>query len=299
MPLLLVAAIGFPIWHVLSPKPWEETLDPATSVNGFDNRFPSTQYSTAPISVYSQASYSNPASSAGNGFFTNPAMPNKLLTHSNSAGTKGGVFLPHTLSDMGTGRSTLVSKEVFQAMGGTTFAFPGDASGPDLSAPPMEFVPITNLEEIIRFDVSQTWVKQRWPRVSTSPSEHGLHGLRVALVTGTNTTDLHGSLTYYFDVDQRVQRITFRGFTGDSTRLVQLLSQKYRFRVEPTHFAGLYVAKKRNVASSGLVMKHPVVIRPDNPAQQVAMALEINNPKGPFGLSASFQSVIAEASNSQ
>ena len=73
----------------------------------------------------------------------------------------------------------------------------GNANGPDFNTVPLEFMPVTTLDEIFRFDLNPAWVKQRWDRVSNSPGDSGLSGLRVALVTGVNTHDLFGSLTYY------------------------------------------------------------------------------------------------------
>ena len=177
-----------------------------------------------------------------------------------------------------------------------TFVFPGDANGPDLTAQPTDFLPVTNLAEIIRFDVYPNWVKSRWKRVSTNPGDAGLHGLRVAVVTGTNTWDLHGSLTYYFDVNQRAQRITFRGWTGDSSRLVNLLTSQFGLKAQPTHWAGAYAAQNnRGVPTAGLLMQHPAVITRENPVQQVAMVMELNHPQGSFQLSQSFLNMLRYA----
>jgi len=173
-----------------------------------------------------------------------------------------------------------------------TFVLPGNAQGPNLNAQPLEFLPVTNFEEVFRFDVNPTWIKQRWKRVSTSPGEPGLHGLRVALITGTNSWDLHGSLTYYLDASQRVQRITFRGWAGDATKLVSLLTQRYQFRPQQTHWAGFYIAQNKRTPTGGLLMQHPTVIQTDNPVQQVAIVLEINNPAGKSVLSPDFHSLI-------
>jgi hypothetical protein len=181
-----------------------------------------------------------------------------------------------------------------------TFVFPGDANGPDLTAQPTDFLPVTNLAEIIRFDVYPNWVKNRWKRVSTNPGDAGLHGLRVAVVTGTNTWDLHGSLTYYFDVNQRAQRITFRGWTGDSSRLVNLLTSQFGLKAQPTHWAGAYAAQnKRGVPTAGLLMQHPAVITRENPVQQVAMVMELNHPQGSFQLSPSFLNMLRYAVSGQ
>ena len=173
-----------------------------------------------------------------------------------------------------------------------TFVLPGNAHGPNLSAQPLEFLPVTNFEEIFRFNIDQNWIKRRWKRVSTSPGDAGLHGLRVALITGTNSWDLHGSLTYYLDTSQRVQRITFRGWSGDATKLTNLLTQKYGFRPQQTHWAGFYIAQKKRTPTGGLLMQHPTVIQTDNPVQQIAIVLEINNPAGKSVLSRDFHSLI-------
>ena len=175
-----------------------------------------------------------------------------------------------------------------------TMVFSGDANGPDLNAEPMSFTPTMDLSSLFRFDVTKQWITSRWDRVSTSPADQGLHGMRVALVTGTNSWDLHGSLTYYFDAAHRVQRITYRGWTGDASRLVQMLQRQVKIRAQPTHWAGLYLSKR-----SGLLMKHPAVIDKNNPVQQLALILEINNPQGKTPLSNDFQSLLPAAMATQ
>lgn len=175
-----------------------------------------------------------------------------------------------------------------------TLVFRGDASGPDLTAAPMSFTPTIDLSSLFRFDVTKQWITSRWDRVSTCPADQGLHGMRVAVVTGTNSWDLHGSLTYYFDANHRVQRVTFRGWTGDASRLVQTLQQSHQLRATPTHWAGLYLSKR-----SGLLMKHPAVIDKNNPVQQLAIIMEINNPSGKTPLSNDFQSLLPAAMATQ
>ncbi len=173
-----------------------------------------------------------------------------------------------------------------------TVILPGNAFGPDLNAAALEFMPVTNFEEIFRFNVDPNWIKRRWNRVSTSPGDYGLHGLRVALVTGTNSWDVHGSLTYYFDSSQHVQRITFRGWSGDASKLTNLLVQRYGFKSQPTQWAGFYLAENRRKPIGGMLMQHPAVIYTENPAQQIAVVMELNNPEGKFELSNDFRSLI-------
>lgn len=179
----------------------------------------------------------------------------------------------------------------------STVVLPGSATSPDFAATPMEFLPTTNLSEIIRFDVNPDWVTKRWPRVSMTPQEGNLHGMRVALVTGTNASDLHGSLTYHFDRNQKLQRISFQGWTGDSSRLVSVLTQRFNFIQKPSHLAGLYVSSSWRQYKGALLMQHAEVIRADNPNQKLGLVFEINNPNGSFGLSPYVESIVAGASN--
>mgnify|MGYP006966871329 CR=1 FL=1 len=87
-----------------------------------------------------------------------------------------------------------------------------------------------DLFTLFRFDVSPRWVTERWSRVSTIRAEPGWEGLRVPLVTGTKVDDLAGSLTYYFDSQHQVRRITFHGVTGDERKLVAFVSRVYDMR---------------------------------------------------------------------
>lgn len=178
-----------------------------------------------------------------------------------------------------------------------TFSLPGTAQGPDLSAAPMSFIPVMNFAEIFRYDVSPGWIQQRWERVSTTPSSEQLRGYRVAVVTGTNSWDLHGSLTYYFDRNQKCQRITFRGWSGDPQRLIQLLEQQHNFQAQPSNQAGFYLAKHRRAFKGGLLMRHPAVMYSENRVQQVALLLEMNAKPSAFELSQDFISLIRGSVN--
>ena len=106
----------------------------------------------------------------------------------------------------------------------------GKNEQPAQGPPPVsDHVPIFDLAEVLRFDISPNWVIARWPRVSASLAQLQLQGYRVPLVTGTAEHDLAGSLTYYFDPRQRLQRITFQGVTGDPRKLLELLTTRHGF----------------------------------------------------------------------
>ena len=101
-------------------------------------------------------------------------------------------------------------------------------------------------------------------------------------------------MTWYFDANQTLQRITYRGWTGDATRLVQLLSSQYGLKQQPTHWAGLYLSRQ-----GGMLMQHPTVIDKSNPLQQLAIILELNNPKGRLSLSDDLRSFLPAATARQ
>ncbi len=89
---------------------------------------------------------------------------------------------------------------------------------------------VVMLEEALRFDVTSPWVLSRWSRVSTQLSTIEMQGLRVPLVTGASANDLAGALTYYFDQSDHLKQISFRGTTGDPSRLVYWLQTQHGFR---------------------------------------------------------------------
>ncbi len=107
--------------------------------------------------------------------------------------------------------------------------------------PPLAGQPVHDFGEVLRFDVSTRWIAERWPHVSTGLAQLQLHGYRVPLVTGTDETDLAGSLTYYFGPRQQVERLVFHGTTGDPSRLLAFLLRHYRFVHRPVNDPGLYI----------------------------------------------------------
>jgi hypothetical protein len=90
--------------------------------------------------------------------------------------------------------------------------------------------PIAGFDEILRFDLTPDWVLARWPRISTTTNQPELKGYRVPVVTGARAEDLAGSLTYYFDPQQELQRIVFHGTTGDPQPLVKFVTERFNFR---------------------------------------------------------------------
>ena len=142
--------------------------------------------------------------------------------------------------------------------------------------------PMPNLGEVLRFDVTVDWVMRRWPRVSTGLPHLQLHGYRVPLVTGTAIGDVAGSLTYYFNARQRVQRITLRGTTGDPRVLIGLVASRYHFARRLTNDPG--VALYETVDSSNrpagvLKIRSASVIKSNQPYMRFEVDLVIDRPE--------------------
>ena len=106
------------------------------------------------------------------------------------------------------------------------------------NASPADAMPLPSLAEVLRLDVTE-WVLHRWPRVTTGLPQLQLQGYRVPLVSGTTTADVAGSLTYYFNARQQVQRLTLRGTTGDPSVLATLLTSRYGFARRLTNDPGV------------------------------------------------------------
>jgi hypothetical protein len=145
---------------------------------------------------------------------------------------------------------------------------------------PLEGVPIYSLSEVLRMDVTTAWVYSRWSRKSTALADLDLYGIRVPLMTGTNVDDLAGSMTYYFNPAGRVQRISFRGRTGDARKLVSLLVSQYGFRQQSAEIAGeqLYQVRWNSKPISELRIRPAPVIWATAPHASFLVELELERP---------------------
>lgn len=164
--------------------------------------------------------------------------------------------------------------------GPTTVYYPGNALGPDLNAQPLQFMPIQDLRQVFRFDWTPELITQRWERVSVIEEGGGLRGLRVAFVSGVNSTDIHGSLTFSFDTSQKLQRIGFRGWTGDPTAIVGLAQNGFQLQPRRSNLSGCYASSSWGRTTGVLLLKPPAVIRAELPQQRMAILLDLVNPQG-------------------
>jgi hypothetical protein len=142
--------------------------------------------------------------------------------------------------------------------------------------------PVLDLNEVFRFDLAPADVLRRWPRVSTDLPYLHLQGYRVPLVSGTNPAALAGALTYYFNAAQQVQRITFRGTTGDPRALILLLTNRYRYARRPNNDPGRLVYEAadntRQVIGQVVICSAPVV-RQSDPYKRYDIDLAMGRPE--------------------
>jgi hypothetical protein len=145
---------------------------------------------------------------------------------------------------------------------------------------PLEGNRSVGLEEVFRFDVTKEWVYERWARKSTALAELGMYGIRVPLVSGTQIHDLAGSLTYFFDASGQVQRISFKGLTGDTTRVVALAMQRYGLQPQTTAIVGqqLFQYKHGSDVISELATQPASVLWSSSPHDSFAIDFNLQRP---------------------
>lgn len=145
---------------------------------------------------------------------------------------------------------------------------------------PVEGYGTMHLGEVINFNATPAWVMARWPRVTVGLAELDMQGYRVPLVTGTAQDDLAGSLTYYFDQEQRVLLIHFRGSTGDPRKLVSLVMSQYQMLPQATGNPSLqlYQVKWNGKPISELQVHTADVLRADEPYSRFSVELALKRP---------------------
>jgi hypothetical protein len=152
--------------------------------------------------------------------------------------------------------------------------------------------PVHDLRDVLRFDISPSWVSQHFTRVSTVLADLRLDGLRVPLVTGTDPDDIAGTITYYFDHGGTLQRVNLHGFTGDPRRVIATMQQHFHMKPEPTLDAGVSVVRWNGAPTGLLKVTRAPVMYADATHQKYTVFLEINQPDAPYGMSAAAQQVV-------
>jgi hypothetical protein len=154
-------------------------------------------------------------------------------------------------------------------------------AGPSSPVAP-EPLPISAIEEVLRFDVTPAWIFRQWPRVSAGLGDLRLHGYRVPLVSGTAEDDLAGALTYYFNSQQQVERITFSGTTGDPRRLIQCVVRRFALARRLTNSPGIILYEVQGPdrrPQSTLCIRPVPVVKASDALARFDVALSIERPQ--------------------
>jgi hypothetical protein len=153
---------------------------------------------------------------------------------------------------------------------------------------------VNDFREVIRFDISPSFVTQRFDRITTVLSSVQLDGMRVAFVSGTRTTDIAGTLTYFFDIQQTVQRIQFQGTTGDASVLSQLMVQYYRLTPEDSLGGHFFTTRWNGQVTSLMLISPAPVMTADSPLNRYSIFLELNQPSHQYSLSQEANQILVQ-----
>lgn len=163
------------------------------------------------------------------------------------------------------------------------------------AGPALTNSPVSDFREVLRFDITPAWVPQHFSRVTTVLADTRLDGLRVPFVSGTNPSDIAGSITYYFDAQQSLRRIQLTGLTGDPTVLVTLMLQYYHLQAEPSLGGHLYTSRWNNRVTSVMQLTPAPVIYSDNSHSRYQIFLELNQPTMDYALTMEAEQILRSA----
>ena len=167
-------------------------------------------------------------------------------------------------------------------------------ANPTGNTPHLDGGVIDQFEDVINMNITPTWITQRWARISTNIPSGQWEGYRVPIVTGEQTDDLAGALTYYFDDQQQLQRIAFRGTTGEPQRIIRMLQQKFHLTKRPTALIGLYIkSQNRRPVSVLMITQSPHADTHNNTYSQYTIQFELNRPSIGTQLSEHYKQILA------
>jgi hypothetical protein len=153
------------------------------------------------------------------------------------------------------------------------------------TAAPWVVSPTIDLREAIRFDMTPMALTQRFAPVTTLAGYSQFDVYRIGLVTGSQPTDLAGTVTYYFDANKAVQRIQFFGNTGDPSMVIGMMVQFYRLQPEAALGGQLFTTRWNNRVTSFLHVRPAAVVQAGYSNSNYQVFLELNQPSMHYGLS--------------
>jgi len=155
-----------------------------------------------------------------------------------------------------------------------------------LATPGTPLVPPSNVKiqdasAVFDFQITPEWIVAHWPTVSIGLAQLQLEGYRVPLVTGTAQSDLAGSLTYYFNAEQKLHQITFLGTTGDPRPLIALLTGRFHLTRRLVNDPGLVVYEAvhtDNKPASNLQIRLASAAQPNEFYRRYDVKLSVERP---------------------
>ncbi len=154
---------------------------------------------------------------------------------------------------------------------------------------------VSDLREVLRFDITPAYLTQRFSRVTTVLSNVNLDGVRTPVVTGTRQADIAGTLTYYFDRAKSVQRIQLHGLTGDPSEIANLMVQQYGLRPEQSLGGQLFTIRWNNRVTSVVNVSPAPIIYAGADHSKYILFIELNQPSTSYGLSDEAAAILQQA----
>ncbi len=152
---------------------------------------------------------------------------------------------------------------------------------PDTPSDRQPSVRVHDAASVFDFQITPEWIVAHWPAVSTGLAQLQLEGYRVPLITGTAQHDLAGSLTYYFNAEQKLQQITFIGTTGDPRPLIGLLTARFHLTRRLANDPGLVLYQavdSSNRLANNLQIRLVPLAEPNDPYRCYNIELSLARP---------------------
>lgn len=262
-PGTVVTPVGAPV--VLSnggtvPTPAMGSMVPATAMPG--NSIPAS-------GGYSAAAYGSPYTA-----FSNPAPATVPMTF---GGVPSNPAIP--AAALGTnapgGAVPVAPNWAAAGVPAASSAMPGPSPSGNIS----------DFREVLRFDIGPSFVTSRFAQVTTVAANRQFDAYRVPFVSGTRPTDIAGTLTYYFDANQTVQRIQMQGSMGDPAVLAQLMVAFYHLAPEKSLGGQFYATRWNGRVTSMMLVSPAPIIHAGATYGKYSVFLELNQPSHQYALS--------------
>jgi hypothetical protein len=169
------------------------------------------------------------------------------------------------------------------------------AAGRPVRLPAVNGPPGATLEQLLNFAVTKEWISANWARVSTRLAEIDLEGRRVPVALGDGSSGLVGSLTYYFDQFDHVQRISLHGYLENPDHLLRLASGRFQMQPYPSLSGDVYLALVDRQPLGLLSVTPAPVVHAHQPGRRFEVLLELNRTQTRFGLSGEARQIVARA----